>query len=568
MERRGELGGKSYGGSELGLEAFMEEIISTLQKGGPGDKEALHSLKVRLARKHGLDRVPSDAEILRRVPDDMRKTLLPLLRTKAVREASGVVTVAAMTSPAQCPHGRCLYCPGGVERGSPQSYTGREPAALRGAYYEYDSYREVRGRLEQLRICGHPTDKVDLIIMGGTFLARPTFYQRAFIKGCYDAMNEAVGGPATFSPGSMRLAQGGARGEGGGGAASLEEAIAANELAPSRCIGLTVETRPDWCFEPHIDAMLSFGATRVELGVQSLSDVALDKMKRGHGVAETIRATQLARDAGLKVGYHMMPGFPFVAREEEREHYRRLFEDPSFRPDMLKLYPTLVLEGTGLYEMWKRGEYDPLTTEEAVEFLAEIKSRFPPWVRVQRVQRDIPVQLIAAGVKKSNLRQLVRRRMEEMGLRCGCIRCHEVGHLGMGSGTAAGLSLRTTLYEASGGLEAFISFEADAGALAGYLRLRRPSPAAHRPEMRGGVSAIVRELRVLGEPVPFNEAPGDRWQHRGLGVRLMEEAERIAREDWGAEVLLVNSGAGARGYYRKMGYELVGPYMGKKLRSR
>jgi elongator complex protein 3 len=521
-------------------EAFMANLLDILQGGTLDGKAALHSAKVRLARRHGLNRIPSDAEVLGNVPAGSREALLPILRTKAVREASGVVTVAAMTSPEKCPHGKCLYCPGGVERNSPQSYTGREPAAMRGTNYGYDSYKEVKGRLEQLHLCGHPVDKVDLIIMGGTFPARPTGYQEHFVKGCYDAMNGRVSG-------------------------GLEQAVDLNENAPSRCIGLTIETRPDWCFVEHIDRMLSYATTRVEMGVQCLDDEALSKMRRGHGVAEVERATQLCRDAGLKVGYHMMPGFPFVERELELAHYRRLFEDESLKPDLLKLYPTLVMEGTGLHELWKKGEYAPLTDEEAVDFLAEAKSHFPPWVRVQRIQRDIPVQLIGAGVLKSNLRQLVKRRMADRGLACRCIRCREVGHLGIRMENGPEPTFHTEHYDAAGGKEAFLSLETAKGGLAGYLRLRRPSPAAHRPELSDGKSAIVRELRVLGELVPIDREPGQKWQHRGLGARLMEEAERLSRDEWKMTRLLVNSGAGARGYYRKMGYERVGPYMGKAL---
>ena len=522
------------------MRKFMEELLGQLLAGKLAGKQEVHRAKVVLAGKLGLDRIPSDVEVLGTVPPEHREELLPILKTKPVRDISGVVTVAAMTSPAPCPHGKCLYCPGGVERNSPQSYTGKEPAALRGTNYDYDSYREVKGRLEQLASCGHPTDKVDLIIMGGTFLSRPEEYQDGFVKGCYDAMN-------------------------GFRAASLREAVDGNESAPARCIGLTIETRPDWCFEPHIDRMLSFGTTRVEMGVQSLSDEALAKMKRGHGTGEVRKATQLARDAGLKVGYHMMPGFPFVKLEEEREHYRRLFEDPGLKPDMLKLYPTLVMEGTGLHELWKRGDYPPFGDSEAVEFLADVKSNLPRWVRVQRIQRDIPAQLIGQGVKKSNLRQLVKRRMAERGLRCHCIRCNEVGHLGMRTGAGEDLRLLRELYDAAGGKEAFIYLETPGGGLAGYLRLRRPSKDAHRPELRDGTSAIVRELRVLGEAVPLEKRPDKRWQHRGLGLRLLAEAELVAAGEWKLERLLVNSGAGARPYYARLGYERKGPYVGKKL---
>lgn len=543
-----------------------------LLRGRPLNKSDIHGAKIRLARKYSLESVPSDAEVLGQAGPDIRERLVPMLRTKAVRELSGVVTVAAMTSPEKCPHGKCLYCPGGAERGSPQSYTGKEPAAMRGSNYGYDPYREVAGRLEQLRVCGHSTDKVDLIVMGGTFPARPLEYQMRFLLGCYEALNgvkqprnveagcpDRENADETMSaqvPDSLVVLE-----------RKLKDAVDQNESAPARCIGLTIETRPDWCMEEHIDRMLSFGTTRVELGVQSLSDEALGKMMRGHGVRETMKATQLARDAGLKVGYHMMPGFPFVERDEERSHYLRLFEDPGLKPDMLKLYPTLVMEGTQLHEIWKKGGFKPLSAEEAAEILAQMKSRFPPWVRVQRIQRDIPAQLIGDGVTKSNLRQMVKRRMAEKGLVCRCIRCREVGHLGIGSTGVGGLELKRCGYEAAGGFEEFISLETAEGGLAGYLRLRRPSPGAHRPEIRDGKMAVVRELRVLGEMVPLETRPDGRWQHRGLGAKLLNEAERITCEEWGMKNLLVNSGAGARGYYRKTGYTMFGPYMCKVLRA-
>jgi elongator complex protein 3 len=223
------------------------------------------------------------------------------------------------------------------------------------------------------------------------------------------------------------------------------------------------------------------------------------------------------------------------------------------------------MEGTGLYEMWKNGEYAPMTSEEATDFLADVKSRFPPWVRVQRIQRDIPVQLIGDGVKKGNLRQLVRKRMDERGQRCRCIRCREVGHLGIHTDGKEAIALRTELYGAAGGTEAFLSLETPQGGLAGYLRLRKPSADAHRPEISDGQSSVVRELRVLGELVPLKGRPGKRWQHRGFGMMLLEEAERMSREDWRMGRILVNSGAGARGYYRRAGYGPAGPYLGKTL---
>lgn len=373
--------------------------------------------------------------------------------------------------------------------------------------------------------------------MGGTFLSFPEDYQEWFVKGIYDALNERI------SP-------------------TLEEAIKTNETSNHRCIGLTIETRPDYCREEHVDMMLRYGTTRVEIGVQTLDDSILKRVHRGHTVSDTAYAFRVAKDAGLKVVAHMMPGLPGSSLDKDMESFRALFEDERFRPDMLKIYPTLVIKGTLLYEMYRKGLYRGYSDEEAADLVARVLAMAPPWVRVMRVQRDIPAYRIESGPRAGDLRNLALRRLKAMGLKCMEIRCREVGFLRLGP-QAEDFSLRTIRYSASMGTEFFISYENDDGALAGYLRLRLPSEMAHRPEVRG--SAIVRELRVVGHPVPVGSTSSEGWQHRGIGRLLMEEAERLAKEELGVKKVVVISGVGVREYYKKLGYSYDGPYMSKAI---
>lgn len=511
---------------------WLNDILGLIISGKIKTPEQLHRIKIELCKKHGLDRVPKNSEILARVPKEHYEMAEKILRIKPVRSLSGVAVIAAMTSPYKCPHGKCFYCPGGVEYNTPQSYVGYEPAALRARHNDFDPYRQVRSRLEQLRAIGHPTDKIDLIIMGGTFTSRPEEYREWFVKRCFDALNNNSTG-------------------------SLEEAHVANETADARCIGLTVETRPDYFLEPEVKHSMRLGATRVELGVQTVYDDILNFVERGHGIAESIKATKLAKDAGLKVCYHMMPSLPLSNLEKDLETFRRIFEDSDFKPDMLKIYPTLVVKGTKLYDMWKKGEYKPCKDEELIELVINIKKLLPPWVRIQRIQRDIPAQFIEAGPKKSHLRQMIRELMKKEGIECRCIRCREVGLRGL-HGKALDeddIEMKRIDYEASGSTESFLSFEdIKNDAIIGYARLRRIN--------EGG---ILRELKVFGQVVPISLESKEKWQHRGYGANLLKECERIAKDEWHGEKLLVNSGVGAREYYKKFGYERDGFYMGKRL---
>ncbi|MDX1747453.1 MAG: tRNA uridine(34) 5-carboxymethylaminomethyl modification radical SAM/GNAT enzyme Elp3, partial [Halobacteriales archaeon] len=335
-----------------------------------------------------------------------------------------------------------------------------------------------------------------------------------------------------------------------------EDVIAANETADVRCIGITFETKPDWCGPEQIDRMLRLGGTKVEVGVQTTYDSINRDMHRGHGIQASIDANRRLRDAGFKVGFHMMPGQPGMSREMDRTDFHRLFEDSTWRPDLLKIYPTLVVRGTRVYDMWKRGDYEPLTNDEAADLVADIKAALPRYVRLQRVQRDIPADFIDAGVWKSNLRQLARERLHDRGEQCACIRCREVGHADDTPDPDA-LELDVMSYEAAGGTEHFISvedFEQDL--LVGFCRLRFPGDPV-RSELTN--AAVVRELHVYGNEAAIGNE-GD-WQHRGFGRQLMAEAEAIAA-DAGYDTLAVISGIGAREYYRrKLGYERDGPYM-------
>lgn len=520
---------------------FYAEMIALILNGEVRTKDEIHKAKVRLCKKHKMNGLPSDVDILEHASLDIYDEIVPFLRLKPVRTASGVAVVAVMSSPHDCPHGRCLYCPGGTEFGTAQSYTGHEPAALRAGHNDFDPYLQTKSRLEQLSTIGHATDKIDLIIMGGTFTARDKEYQEGFVQRCFDAMNKQD-------------------------SKNLEEAHELNEKGLSRCIGMTIETRPDWCREEQVDQILKLGGTRVELGVQTTYDDILEKVERGHRVTDSIEATRFVRDAGMKVCYHMMPGLPGSDFKRDLESFKSIFENPDFRPDMLKIYPTLVVEGTRLYDVWKKGDYKPYGTNETAELIAEVKKVVPEWVRIQRIQRDIPVKLIVDGVEKSNLRQIVQRKLEESGDKCDCIRCREVGIRSLKGDfpDLKTIALKRNEYEASKGKEYFLSFEDVNGMLIAYARLRKPSEAAHREEVRAEPCMILRELKVAGEMVPIGELDKERWQHHGYGHELIKECEAIATEN-GAGKILVMSGVGVRVYYRRFGFEKEGPYMMKRI---
>jgi len=528
------------------MKRVAREIIGKILSGEVSDKQGLLKEKAKLCERYKLKSFPRNSEILAYAEEDEYDDVLPILLKKPTRTISGVAVIAAMTKPHKCPHGKCIYCPGGADVEIPQSYTGKEPATRRAIMHGYDPYEQVHARLEQLDTIGHPIDKCELILMGGTLPSQPYGYQEGFVRNCLRAMNDYPKKKKDYG--------------------TLEKIKTANETADVRCVGMTFETRPDYAFEEQVDTMLKLGGTKVELGVQTLSDAVYKKVNRGHTVADVAKATQTCRDALLKVGYQMMPGL-FVDEKQDLKMFKELFSDERFKPDLIKFYPCLVLKGTKLYDMWKRGEYTPYTTEQAVRLISKVKKGLPPWVRVIRIQRDIPVDLIVAGVTKSNLRELVEAEMHAHGDKCRCIRCREVG-LKMSKEKIKpdpeAIELKRIDYNAGGGEEVFLSFEDTTNdLLIGFLRLRKPGEKAHRPEMED--TAGIRELHVYGPMVEIGEKAKEKWQHRGYGKELLKEAESIASGEWGLEKINVISGIGARDYYRKFGYELNGPYMRKNL---
>ena len=454
-----------------------------------------------------------------------------------------------MTKPLPCP-GTCIYCPGQESQPGEkvaQSYTGQEPAAMRSIHNNYNPYSQVLSRIKDLEVIGHSIDKIELIIMGGTFLSTDVKYQEDFVKGALEGIIE------------KRVK-------------NLEEAKREAEKSRKRVIGITIETRPDYCKETDVDRMLKYGTTRVELGIQTLNNEIYELVKRGHSTKDSIEAIRIAKDAGLKVNVHMMPNLPGASLETDLEMFNSLFSNPDYRPDMLKIYPTLVIKGTGLYDWWKQGKYTPFSDSELVNLIASIKQNLPSYVRIQRIMRDIPANLIEAGSKKSNLRQYIQERLEKIGKKCNCIRCREYGIKLKGNiiekNSFDNIQLYRFDYEASKGKEIFLSYEnKKEGYLLGYLRLRKPSELTHRPELSDGNTMIVREVKIVGELVPKDSKPERNLQiqHRGYGKMLMKNAEKISIEDFDAKKLAVISGIGARDWFYGIGYKLDGIYVSKFL---
>jgi len=515
----------------------FDEILNQIITGKIKDKISLQKLKKKMAIKFHLKELPSDSDLLEKA-GGYRKRVLHILKKKPSRTVSGVAVVAVMTKPSKCPHGMCIYCPGGVEINTPQSYIGKEPAAMRGIQYKFDPYTQTISRIKQLENIGHSCDKTELVIMGGTFTAQPLAYQRDFVKGCFDAMNGKI-------------------------AKDLIDAHKLNERAKYRCIGLTIETRPDWCKERQIDAMLNLGCTRVELGVQNPDDEIYKLVKRGHTVQDVIDSTKLLKDSFLKVNYHIMPGMPGSDFDKDLKMFKKIFESDNFKPDMLKIYPCLLVKPEfgqpELHKMYDKKEWTPYTDDQAVELVAEMKRYVPKWVRIMRIQRDIPTPYIQDGVKSTNLRQIIQEKMKQKNIKCNCIRCREIKNE-----RPAEAKLLREDYTASEGKEIFLSFEDTINdKLLGFLRLRQPGKS-FRPEIDERTMG-VRELHVYGPMVEIDKKPKKETQHRGYGEKLIKEAERIAKEEFDAKKLAIISGVGVREYYYKLGYKRDGPYVSKPL---
>ncbi|MDD5053750.1 MAG: tRNA uridine(34) 5-carboxymethylaminomethyl modification radical SAM/GNAT enzyme Elp3 [Candidatus Nanoarchaeia archaeon] len=495
-------------------EKAIKEIIN-LSKDAKTKEEAL-KIKRKIMKKHKISIIMKDSDLY-------LKSKLSIFKRKPSRKLSGVSVIAVMTSPAKCPHGKCVFCPGGVEHSTPQSYTGLEPAALRAISNNYNPYLQVKNRISQYLAIGQIPSKVELIVMGGTFTNRLWKYQKNFIKECFRALNDSKDG-------------------------SLKQMQKINETAKYRCIGITIETRPDQISNKSIEKMLELGATRVELGVQSIHDNVLKASKRGHNSKDIIRATRLLKNAGFKINYHLMTNMPLSTPKKDYESFKKIFSNEDFKPDMIKIYPTLLIKETKLYEMFEKKQWKPYSKEKTIELIARMKRIIPEYVRVMRIQRDIPSQKIEQDLKNSNLRQIVKEFMKEKSWSCKCIRCREAGR---NKGNINNLRYKTLKYVASGSEEYFIQAIDSNNFLFGFIRARIE-----------GKKLFIRELHVYGEQAIIGNEGS--VQHKGIGKELLRRAEEIAKKNSVKEVLVI-SGVGVRKYYEKQGYFLKNFYMAKRI---
>ena len=513
----------------------ITQNLLTISK--PNRKQVKEEIK-KVCAKYSLERIPRNHEILSVANKSDFEKLRKVLLKKPTKTASGVAVVALMPKPYACPHGRCTYCPGGIEFNSPNSYTGKEPSTLNAIENNYNPKSQIISKIKKLVAFGHDPSKMEIVIVGGTFLFMPKDYQKNFIKSCYDALN-------------------------GENSNNLEEAKLKNEHSDIRNVGFTIETKPDYCKKEHVDLMLSYGITRIEIGVQSLQERIYKITNRGHNYNDVIESFQISKDAGYKLVAHMMPGLPTMTPSADIKDFKKLFADSQLRPDMLKIYPSLVIENTPLFEDYKNGKYTPYSDKDMINVLTEVKKDIPKWVRIMRVQREISPNEIIAGPKSGNLRQIVHHNLAKMGLSCKCIRCREV-RISDKISNQDMLRINRIDYESSGGKEVFLSYEDKNESIYGFLRLRKPSIKAHRNEIDNN-SCIVRELHVYGKSLRLGEKEENAIQHSGLGKKLMTEAEKISKEDFDAKKILVISAVGTREYYQMLGYSLYGPYMYKRL---
>jgi elongator complex protein 3 len=528
-------------GQTIDLDEYEDDLVEIIERIAAAEHVApddITRLLYRVSRAEGplaKDKlVQGYRELVARGVLPPSREILARIRTKPVRTISGVTPVTVLTKPFPCP-GECIFCPTFTEM--PKSYIPDEPGALRAGQLEFDPYAQTAFRIRALENIGHSTDKIELLILGGTWSYYPPDYQEWFIRRCLDAMN-------------------------GEDLTTLEEAQRSNETAPHRNVGLVIETRPDYVDEAEIIRLRRLGVTKVQIGVQNVDDEILGKNKRGHTVEQTRQAFRLLRAGGLKIHAHWMPNLLGATPESDRADFDRLWDDPALRPDELKIYPCSLIENTELYQHWQRGEYHPYTDEELIDLVAGCKTRVPPYCRINRVMRDIPAGHIAEGSKLSNLRQVVQQTLKARGQACQCIRCREVR--GERVDTSK-LVLQELACDTDTTREHFLSFvtpEAGRGRasplLAGFLRLSLPRERVFLSEVAD--AAMIREVHVYGPALEIGEESEGQAQHAGLGTRLIERAVEIAREA-GFERLAVIAATGTRNYYRARGFELGKLYM-------
>ncbi|TAN33476.1 tRNA uridine(34) 5-carboxymethylaminomethyl modification radical SAM/GNAT enzyme Elp3 [Patescibacteria group bacterium] len=550
--------------SNFAMFSMIKKFLINLAKNPPRNDEELESAK-RLFLRADKQLSPSQRGLSKKdllalyhkllAKNKVKKSpaLERLLTKRAVRTLSGVAIITVLTKPWACP-GRCVYCPS--EPGMPKSYLSDEPAAARAKMLKFDPYEQTRQRILALEANGHPTDKIELIIKGGSWSAYPLAYQHWFILRCFQAANGRIRNKKSGIKKIDALKK------------TLAEEQRKNELSKHRIVGLTLETRPDFITEKTAAEMREVGCTRVEMGAQTTDDKILKLIKRGHDARQTKTATRLLKNHGFKVDYHLMPQLPGSTPAKDLKMMEEIFSDPDYRPDMLKIYPCTVIENSLLYDWLKKGRYKPYPDKQLIATLIKFKTRIPGYARVSRLIRDIPGHHVKAGNKMTNLRQVIQARMRAEGLKCRCLRCREIGHneeLGT-KNKELRVKLFIDKYKASGGTEYFLSYEdVKRNVVYAFCRLRI-LPPLYKGRVREGYRAFIRELHTYGHLVGIGKNEKKASQHTGLGKKLLAEAEKICAKNK-VQKLAIIAGVGVRNYYRKLGYRLENTYMVKKLRK-
>ncbi|MDO8669615.1 MAG: tRNA uridine(34) 5-carboxymethylaminomethyl modification radical SAM/GNAT enzyme Elp3 [Candidatus Buchananbacteria bacterium] len=520
----------------------LQKIIKSLIKAVPQSYKELMSTVRREAGNFGFP-TPEKSKLLSAYHSLLKNkkikhnpNLEKLLTKRAVRTMSGVAVITVLTKAYPCP-GRCVFCP--TEARMPKSYLSNEPAVMRAILNDFDPYRQIKMRLRALKANGHKTDKVELIVIGGTWSSHPHQYQNWYIKRCFEALN-------------------------GRKAKSLKQAQKTNETAKHRCVGLTLETRPDFITEKEIIRMRNYGCTRVELGIQHIDNKILAYNKRGHTAERSIKALRLLKEAGFKINLHFMLDLPGSSPAKDLAMFKKIYTQSDFMPDMVKVYPCVVNEHAELYNWWKSGRYKPYSEKQLHKLLINIKKITPEYVRITRLIRDIPKESILAGNSITNLRQLLDDESKKEGWSCRCIRCREVSRHNQAAKSIDDLILKVRSYRASCGTEYFLSYESkDEKVIYSFLRLRLDDKARSNfmPELVN--AGLVRELHTYGQLTELGQR--GKVQHIGLGSKLLKEAENICQKE-GLPKMAIIAGVGVRQYYEKFGYKLEGTYMTKKLK--
>jgi len=539
-------------------EKIIQYIISsrpqTKAQFDDAKRKICSQLKISQPSNHQLIKAYQNLLKKKRVTKDKR--LEHLLKKAEIRTLSGIAVVTSLTKPYPCP-GTCIYCP--QEKGMPKSYLASEPAAARAFGLKFDPYEQMQRRIKMLEENGHSADKIEFIVKGGSWNAYPIEYQYWFVLRSFEACNNInhkskIINHKFYRP-NYKLTE---------LQKLLNKAQNKNEKSKHRIIGLTLETRPDLITPETIYHMRQQGCTRIELGLQAPDDKILKLVRRGHTVEQFKNAMLMLRQAGFKVDLHFMPGLPGSTAKHDIKMYEQLFSDPGIRPDMVKIYPCTVIKNSPLYQWFQAGKYKPYSDKQLFEALIKMKLATPRYCRISRLIRDIPTPDIEAGNLITNLREYLQKEMNKRGLKCNCLRCREVGHQTNSEPRNLNPEIFIDIYETTGGKEYFISFEDKKREIVyGFLRLRLPTPELRTTNSEPSV-ALIRELHVYGELVAIGKTKTHASQHKGLGKKLVKEAEKIALKN-GYKKMMIISGVGVRDYYRKMGYKKQNTYMVKNM---